>query len=71
MICGNADDFVTKGHFNSESIHAKKEAMLKRYQALEAPVAQRKKDLEDSHCYQLFCHDVEDEVRRVHFGLSP
>lgn len=52
---------ISKEHFNADTIEAKQQALVDRYNKLAEPVKKRKKVLEDSKDYQQFLHDVEDE----------
>lgn len=57
-----AQKFIESGHFDADNIRNKEETLTKRYDALAAPISERKQRLNDSlHVQQLF-RDLEDEA---------
>ncbi|XP_026468326.1 LOW QUALITY PROTEIN: spectrin alpha chain-like, partial [Ctenocephalides felis] len=58
----SAGQFVEGGHFDADNIRAKEVALAERYQALHAPMAQRKKRLLDSLQAQQLFRDLDDEA---------
>ncbi|CAM1308149.1 SPTAN1 (predicted), partial [Pycnogonum litorale] len=56
-----ADDFVSRGHFDVDNIKAKQIALVDRYDALQQPMNARKQKLFDSLKVQQLYRDIEDE----------
>jgi len=56
-----ADQFVDRGHFDADSIHAKQMALQERYNALQKPMNIRKQRLKDSLLVQQLFRDIDDE----------
>lgn len=60
-IIKQADEFVANDHFDAESIKAKQQACLDRYNALRTPLRRRKNRLNDALKVQQLFRDIEDE----------
>lgn len=56
-----ANQFVESGHFDADNIRKKQEDVVRRYEALMAPMSERKNRLEEALKLQQFLRDVEDE----------
>lgn len=56
-----ANQFVERGHFDSDNIQSKQEALCERYAALQRPMSIRKQRLLDSLQVQQLFRDIEDE----------
>lgn len=56
-----ANQFVERGHFDSDNIRTKQEALCERYAALQRPMSIRKQRLLDSLQVQQLFRDIEDE----------
>ncbi|XP_064649219.1 spectrin alpha chain-like isoform X2 [Lineus longissimus] len=61
-----AANFVECAHFDADNINDKKKQVLDRYEALQAPIVQRRKKLADAQQLQQFFQDVEDEEDWIH-----
>lgn len=56
-----SQQFVERGHFDSDNIAAKEKGLTDRYSALQTPMAVRKQRLLDSLQVQQLFRDIEDE----------
>ncbi|XP_072162112.1 spectrin alpha chain [Bemisia tabaci] len=56
-----ANQFIERGHFDADNIHAKQTAVCDRYANLQKPMAIRKQRLQESLQVQQLFRDVEDE----------
>ncbi|KAG8249869.1 hypothetical protein J6590_012180 [Homalodisca vitripennis] len=56
-----AQQFIEKGHFDSDNIRTKQEALCERYALLQKPMSMRKQRLLDSLQVQQLFRDIEDE----------
>ncbi|XP_028029643.1 spectrin alpha chain isoform X2 [Bombyx mandarina] len=61
-IRNQAEQFIEKGHFDADNIKAKRDALVGRYAALDAPMAVRKRRLLDSLQAQQLFRDLDDEA---------
>ena len=55
------ETFSEINHFNLPVIEARQQVLSERFNNLAEPAAKRAKILDDSHKFQKFLHDVEDE----------
>uniref|UniRef100_A0A183IDZ9 Calponin-homology (CH) domain-containing protein n=1 Tax=Soboliphyme baturini TaxID=241478 RepID=A0A183IDZ9_9BILA len=55
-------DFVSSGHFLSQTINAKAKAVLERYESLREPCQIRKDNLNEAYSLYKWSHDVEDLI---------
>lgn len=60
-VVQQADQFIDHGHFDADSIKAKKVALVERYNALHHPIQLKKQRLFDSLKVQQLFRDIEDE----------
>lgn len=60
-----ANSFIEKGHFDADSIQAKQQSLINRYQALQNPLNARRLRLKNAlRAHQLF-RDIEDEEQWI------
>jgi spectrin alpha len=60
-LSAQARKFVEQGHFDAESIDAKRKQVNERYTKLKGMATARKAKLGNSHTLQLFFHDLDNE----------
>lgn len=65
-LAQQADKFDTEGHFDAEAIKKRQTEVAERYEALKAPIQERRKMLGEAYNLHQFFRDVEDEEDWIH-----